>query len=155
MTKRVMRVTIPTSYLVTPGGIALSDSEKAEALADSLEAQFQPVTDPSDPAVIEEVDVPFRAYSYENASKAMLTKSAEVQDAIWGLKISKAPGPGGILNRALKQLSERIIFLLVALFNAIFRTQYFPPVWEHVRVIFILKPGKDPELLSSYRPKVS
>jgi hypothetical protein len=36
---------------------SLSDSEKAEALADSLEAQFQPVADPSDPAVIETVDV--------------------------------------------------------------------------------------------------
>ena len=28
------------SPLVTPGEIALSDSEKAEALADNLEAQF-------------------------------------------------------------------------------------------------------------------
>jgi hypothetical protein len=52
MTKRVMRVTTPTPPLVTQGGIALSDSEKAKALADSLEAQFQPVADPSDPAVI-------------------------------------------------------------------------------------------------------
>jgi len=29
------------SPLVTPGGIAISESEKAEALADNLEAQFQ------------------------------------------------------------------------------------------------------------------
>jgi hypothetical protein len=57
MTKRVMRVTIPTPPQVTLGGITLSDSEKAEALADSLEAQFQPVADPSDPAVIEMLDV--------------------------------------------------------------------------------------------------
>jgi hypothetical protein len=39
------------SPLVTPGGVALSDSEKAESLADNLKAQFQPVTDPSVPAV--------------------------------------------------------------------------------------------------------
>jgi len=45
------------SPLVTPGGIARSDSEKAEALADNLESQFQPVTDPSVPAVIETVGV--------------------------------------------------------------------------------------------------
>ena len=31
--------------LVTPRGIALSDAEKAEALADRLETHFQPVTD--------------------------------------------------------------------------------------------------------------
>jgi len=49
------------SPLVTPGGIAISDSEKAEALADNLEAQFQPVTDPSVPAVIEMVDVALRS----------------------------------------------------------------------------------------------
>jgi hypothetical protein len=57
MTKRVMRVTTPTPPLVTPWGLTLSDTEKAEALAGSVEAEFQPVTDPSDPAVIETVDV--------------------------------------------------------------------------------------------------
>jgi hypothetical protein len=46
--------------MVTPGGIALSDSEKVEALADSLETQFQAVTDPSVPAVTEMVDVALR-----------------------------------------------------------------------------------------------
>ena len=62
MNKRVMRVPTPYPPLVTPGGIALSDSEKAEAFADNLEAHFQPVTDPSVPAVIETVDVALRSY---------------------------------------------------------------------------------------------
>ena len=53
---------VPTqSPLVTPEGIALSDSEKTEALADNLEAQVQPVTDPSVPTVIETVDVALRS----------------------------------------------------------------------------------------------
>jgi hypothetical protein len=43
-----------------PGGNALSDSEKAEAFADNLETQLQPVTDPSAPAIIEMVDVALR-----------------------------------------------------------------------------------------------
>ena len=38
------------SPLVTREGIALSDSEKAEAFADNLEAQFQPVTYPALPS---------------------------------------------------------------------------------------------------------
>ena len=46
ISKRVMRVPTSSPLLVTPGGNALSDSEKAEALAYSLETQFQPVTDP-------------------------------------------------------------------------------------------------------------
>jgi len=56
MTKRVMRVPIPSTPTPhppgPPEGIVPSDSKKAEALADSLETQFQPVTDPSVPAVV-------------------------------------------------------------------------------------------------------
>ena len=61
MAKRVMRVPTPSSPW-SPRGIALSDSEKAEALADTLETQFQPVADASVPAVIEMVDVELRSY---------------------------------------------------------------------------------------------
>jgi len=46
----------------------MRDSEKAEALADNLEAQFQQVTDPSVPAVIEMIDVAMRAYFISPAS---------------------------------------------------------------------------------------
>ena len=45
LAKRVVRVRTP-SPSGHPGGIALSDYEKAEALAKSFEAQFQLVTDP-------------------------------------------------------------------------------------------------------------
>jgi len=68
MTKQVMRVPTPSPPLVIPGGIALSDSEKAEALAENLEAQFQQVTDLSVPAVIETVDVALRSYLLSPAS---------------------------------------------------------------------------------------
>jgi hypothetical protein len=49
------------------GGLALSYSE--EALADSFEAQFQPMNDPSDPAVTEIVDEVIRAFEYAPASE--------------------------------------------------------------------------------------
>jgi hypothetical protein len=97
-----MRILTPSSTLVTPGGLVLSDSEKAEDLADSLEAQFQPVNDPSVPAVIEVFNEALRVYYYAPASEPRLTNPSEVQDAIWGLKLGKAPGLGGIPNRALR-----------------------------------------------------
>jgi hypothetical protein len=92
--------------LVTPGGTALSDSEKAEALADSLDAQFPPANDSSDLAVIEKVTEALQAYSYAPASEPKLTNPKEVQDAIRGLKVGKAPGPNGLPNRALKHLPQ-------------------------------------------------
>ena len=104
MTKRVMRILTPSPPLVTLWGIALLGSEKAEALVDSLEAQFQPITTPSVPAVIEKVNVQLESYLQTPASEPLLTDPDEVQNAIRGLKVSKAPGSNGIPNRALKHL---------------------------------------------------
>jgi hypothetical protein len=75
MTKRVMRVPTPSSPLVTPGGIALSESERTEALADSLETQFQPVTDPSVPAVIGMVDLALMSHFMTPASETKVNQS--------------------------------------------------------------------------------
>jgi hypothetical protein len=138
------------SPLVTQRGIAVSDSEKAEALADTLETQFQPVADPSVPAVIETVDVALKSYFQAPASEPNLTIPDEVHEAFRGLKVGKAPGPNGIPNRALKHLSQRAVFLLVQIFNAIVFTHHFPSLWKHARVITIQKPGTDPALPSSY-----
>ena len=94
------------SSISPPGhpGDSLSDSEKAEALADSLETQIQPVTDPSVPAVTEMVDVALGSYFMAPVSEPKLTNPEDVLEAIRGLKVSKAPGPNGIPNRALKHL---------------------------------------------------
>jgi len=86
------------------------------------------------------------------ASEPKLTNPEEVQEAIRGLKVGKAPGPNGIPNRALKHLPLRTVSLLVLIFNANLVTHHFPTVWKHARVISILKSGKDPALLSSSRP---
>jgi hypothetical protein len=65
------------------------------------------------------------------------------------MKVGKASGQNGIPNIVLR----RAIIFLTKVFNAIFRRQYFPPAWKHVRVVSILKPGKNPTLPSSYRHK--
>ena len=122
MTKRVMRVPTPSPPLVTLRGIALSDSEKAEALADSLEAQFQPVTVPSVPVVIE---MALESYLQTPASEPKLTNPDEVRDAIRSLKVGKTPGPNGIPNRALKYLPMWAVLPLVQVFNAILCTHHF------------------------------
>jgi len=133
-------------------GIAFSDSDKAEALADNLETQSQPVTDHSSPAVIKMVDVGPKSYFMTAASEHKLTNPEEVQEAIRGLKVSKAPDPNGIPDRALKLLPQLAVSLLVLIFNTILLTYHFPTAWKHARVISVLKPGKDPVLPSSYRP---
>ena len=82
-------------------------------------SQFQPVTVPSVPAVIEMVDVALESYLQTPASEPKLTNPDEVREAIRGLKLGKAPGPNGIPNRVLKHLPMRAVLLLVQIFNAI------------------------------------
>ena len=72
-----------------------------------------------------------RAYLFAPASEPKSTDTPEVQDAIWSLKVSKAPGPNGVPSRALKHIPLLVLFLLVMLFNTILRMQYFPPAWKH------------------------
>jgi hypothetical protein len=82
MTKRMMQIPTPSPPLHVPGRQALSDSEKTEDLADSLQAQFQPVNDPSEQAVIEMVSQAMRAYENAPASEPNLTSPSEVLQAI-------------------------------------------------------------------------
>ena len=86
------------------------------------------------------------------ASEPNLTNTEDYQESIRSLKVSKAPGPDGIPNRALKHLPQRAVFLLVLIFNVILLTHNIPTAWNHARVISILKPGKVATLPSSYRP---
>jgi hypothetical protein len=50
------------SHWQVPRWLAVSDSEKAESLADSLEARFQPVDNPSYPEFTYMVNEAMRAY---------------------------------------------------------------------------------------------
>ena len=69
------------THFVHPGGI-VSDFEKAKALAGRLEIQFQPMTVPLFPTVIEMVDVALKSYFLTPAHEPKLTKRDEVQEAI-------------------------------------------------------------------------
>jgi hypothetical protein len=151
LTKRVMRVPTPSLPLQLPGGLALTDPERAGALADSLGAQFQPVDDPSDPTFTEMVDVAIRAYEHAPASEPTLTTPSEALKAIKGITIGKAPVPSDIPNRVLRHLTKRAITFLTKVFNAVLPRHYFPAVSKQGRVLPILKLGKDPTKPSSHR----
>lgn len=87
------------------GGTALSDCEKAKALADSLAAKFQPVIDPPNTAVI-------RLVMWVWSILLCTRKQAHVNEplkAIRSLKVGKAPGHNCVQNRALKHILLRVM----------------------------------------------
>jgi hypothetical protein len=107
------------------------------------------VTDPSIAAVIERGDLALRSHFMTPASETKLNNTEVFQEVIGVLKVRKAPGQNGIRKTALKHLPQRAVSFLVQISNAVLLNHHFPTVWKHASVISILKPGKDPALLSS------
>ena len=64
----------------------------------------------------------------------------------------KTPGIDGIRTPFLKLGGLSLNQRLLEVFNECLRCGYFPPTWKHAIVRMIWKPGKDPSIVSSYRP---
>ena len=76
----------------------------------------------------------------------------EVKDVIRKRKPNKAPAYDLITPKMLKELPEEGISLLTYIFNACLIRCFFPSQWKVAEISMILKPGKPPEHVSSYRP---
>jgi hypothetical protein len=76
---------------------------------------------------------------------------AEVQNVINSLDPKKSSGYEIITGKILKELPVIGIKYLSLLFNAIFLKGYHPARWKVAQIILILKPGKSPNELMSYR----
>jgi hypothetical protein len=77
------------------------------------------------------IDVALRSHFMTPASEPTLTNHEEVLETIRGLKVSKAPDPNSIPNRAMMPLPQRAVSLLVHIFNAVLLTHHIPTDWKH------------------------
>jgi hypothetical protein len=63
-----------------------------------------------------------------------------------------ATGPDGLTSLHLKNLGPSGIAYLAGLFNLSIRDAVVPAIWVKALVLPVLKPGKPPDVSSSYRP---
>ena len=68
------------------------------------------------------------------------------------LQLNKAPGPDLITALMLKEMPREGYQTLLYIFNAIRRLQYWPAPLIKAKIIMVLKPGKNPTDVASYRP---
>jgi type IV secretory pathway TraG/TraD family ATPase VirD4 len=97
------------------------------------------------------VDVALSFYFMIPAGETNLTNPDEVQEAIRGLKVFKAPGCNGIRNKAVKYLSKQAVSVLVQIFNAVLSHPSLFLGMEASWYAIHPKPGKDPAQSSTYR----
>jgi len=76
----------------------------------------------------------------------------ELQNAISALKRNSSPGHDDILYEFIKYLPKNGHEAILHLFNTVWSNGVLPDDWHHSVVIPVLKPGKSPETLGSYRP---
>jgi hypothetical protein len=110
------------------------NKEKAELFAEHLENTFTPNTSGD---VEDELD--------------------EVIDEETGIirqQISpkKAPGYDLITGQILQRLPKKAIIKITQIINVTFRMRYICRIWKIAEVLMILKPGKLPNKVDSYRP---
>lgn len=63
-----------------------------------------------------------------------------------------SPGPDGILYSFVKAFSDMALEYFLSLINNMFETGYIPDIWKVQKILPVLKPGKNPSEVSSYRP---
>ena len=77
---------------------------------------------------------------------------AEVQLALDEMAGGKAAGPDGIHPRLLKMLPTEALVIVRDLFECSFREGMVPQDWRVGEIVPLLKAGKDPASMGSYRP---
>lgn len=129
------------------GSWARCDQDKAEMYARHLEHAFQPNN------IASELDIEQNQPLSETREKIKYFTPIEIAKEIdTNINIKKAPGYDQINPKILKELPKKAMIHLTHIYNAILRTEYVPKQWKRAQVIMLLKPGKPPEQVTSYRP---
>ncbi|GBN78160.1 RNA-directed DNA polymerase from mobile element jockey [Araneus ventricosus] len=137
-----------------PGGIANTDLEKANFLADILETQFtlNNITNPETEELVADSVMRFRTEANSVCKDFDHPLPSEVLDCVKSLRINKAPGIDGISKKMIKNLPLHTILTITTIIHKIMTLGHFPTRWKTATVVPILKPGKDPTDTTSYRP---
>jgi hypothetical protein len=121
--------------------------EDEQCKADILNNYFrdQTILDENPTQIIEEEELS------PHKLDSIVTAATEVESILQMLTLGKAPGPDGINNRVLKELSKELSIPFSDLFNQSLRTSRYPQAWKKANVTPIFKSG-DQSLRGNYRP---
>lgn len=141
---------IPT--LIKDNTNYMSDKQKADLIADSIEAvQQNNNISPLDNTVRQSV-IELQNKNDRPKKRIKLTSPQEIKQTIRKLPNNKAPGQDNIQNKDVKNLSTKALVQLTYIVNAMFALGYYPEAWKTALVVPILKPNKNPTDPASYRP---
>jgi len=130
-----------------PGPWAKGDTEKANLFANHLAEVYKPHDDTPDPEILRKL-----AIHAQQTEKPRAITIGELKGVIKRLHPSKAPGPDLVTTLMIQELPPEDLKAILHLLNAITRLEHWPKPLKQAKVIMILKPGKNPTDIASYRP---
>jgi hypothetical protein len=152
VTKKIKLIKKPSPPLRTSQGTrAKSNVEKAHAFPEHFAKVSQPHPSGTEPEEEEALNQLLET-PYQLEPPINCLKRAEVQEVINSINPEKSPGYDLITGKILKELPIIGIKHLTQLFTAVLLEGYFLAQCKVTQTILILKPGKPPNELTSYRP---
>lgn len=131
---------------ISSGGWARSSKQKADLFAKHLADVFKPF-----PQNSTQTNISFISKMDEQDISPVTLK--ELRNTIkHNLSSKKSPGYDLISGQIMKELPDVALIKLQHLINACFKLQFVPRHWKIAEVILLLKPGKTPNEVTSYRP---
>ena len=132
---------------------ASSDREKADLFAAYFENEVFVQTPNSLPFHLQVTE---QTEWIKNKMKQSIKKppqitEREIKKTLKQLQNS-SPGPDDVHNRCIKNHTKSLVQHLAHLFNAVIKIGHIPSIWKRANIILILKPKKDKQQPSSYRP---
>jgi hypothetical protein len=138
--------TISTNTRPT-GPWAKSDTEKANLFANHVAEVYKPHDDTPDPEILRKL-----AIHDQQTEKPRAFTIGELKGVIKRLQPRKAPGPDLVTTLMIQELPPEGLKAILHLLNAIIRLERWPKPLKQAKVVMILKPGKNPTDVTSYRP---
>lgn len=131
----------------------ISDEEKAEELANTFSKSHYLTLHYSHPfeANINQA-VGNLKLEPPTLDEAELITANELANVLANLKTHKSPGLDNVPNALLKNLPDKALKILLAIFNSCIRLNYFPSAFKKAKVVAVHKPHKPKSNPSSYRP---
>lgn len=134
---------------------ATTDNEKANLFADYFQNEVYcnaPDTLPFHDQITRQTTIVKNSmHTRANKNKLQEITVKEVKAMIKQLPNSST-GPDNIHNRCLKNHTKLLVQHLTQLFNVILDIGHIPSMWKKANIILLLKPKKDKQQPSSYRP---
>lgn len=96
--------------------------------------------------------LPFPSLTYRREIIEEVVTEKKVSWAINSFQPFKSPGGDGILPIMLQKCLPQLVKHITLLLRSSLQMTFIPSSWRKVNVVFIPKPGKDPDLPKSYRP---